>query len=404
MRSEPSRSSALSLLRQNTPFRLLWISRSISFLGDSLSLVALMLYVADTTGEALAVAMLLLVGDFAPALLGPITGTIADRFDLRRVMIGCEVVQAALIAAIALTLPALPLLLALVAVRAIAGQVFQPASRSAVPAIVDDRDLEAANSTLGFGTNGGEAVGPLLAAALFPLIDIRGVLLVDAATFLLSAVLLLGLPRLPKPAAEADRPSFLADAKEGLRYIASMPKVRAIAIGFAAVVAFNGVDDVALVFLATDSLGGGPSAVALLLAGVGVGLLLGYLLLAHGTARLSMTVLFLVGLAVSSAGNLLSGVAWAVVAAFVMQFVRGIGIAAIDVGANTLLQRSVPAEMLGRVFGNLYGAIGIAAALSYLLGSVLLDLTSPRLTLVLAGAGGLLATIATAVALRKTKS
>jgi len=57
--------------------------------------------------------------------------------------------------------------------------------------------------------------------------------------------------------------------------------------------------------------------------------------------------------------------------------------------------------MLGRVFGNLYGAIGVAAALSYLLGGLLLDLTSPRVTLVAAGAGGLLATLATAVVLRR---
>jgi len=167
------------------------------------------------------------------------------------------------------------------------------------------------------------------------------------------------------------------------------------------VVAFNGVDDVALVFLATDSLGGGQSAVALLLAAVGIGLLVGYLLLARGAGRLSMVAAFLVGLGVSSMGNLLSGVAWAVGAAFVLQAVRGVGIAAMDVGATTLLQRLVPPAMLGRVFGNLYGAIGVAAALSYLLGGLLLDLTSPRVTLVAAGAGGLLATLATAVVLRR---
>ena len=57
--------------------------------------------------------------------------------------------------------------------------------------------------------------------------------------------------------------------------------------------------------------------------------------------------------------------------------------------------------MLGRVFGNLYGAIGVAAGLSYVLGGLLLDLTSPRLTFVIAGMGGLLATLATALALRR---
>ena len=69
-----SRAGVLRLLRSNRPFRSLWCARGISFLGDSLSLVALMLYTANTTGQALAVALLLLVGDLAPSLLGPFTG------------------------------------------------------------------------------------------------------------------------------------------------------------------------------------------------------------------------------------------------------------------------------------------------------------------------------------------
>ncbi|HEV7828258.1 MAG TPA: hypothetical protein VGP04_05285 [Pseudonocardiaceae bacterium] len=85
---------SLALLRANRPLRLLWTARTVSFLGDSLSLVALMLYVADATGAALAVALLLLVGDFAPALLVPLTGTVSDRFALKRIMLGCEAAQA----------------------------------------------------------------------------------------------------------------------------------------------------------------------------------------------------------------------------------------------------------------------------------------------------------------------
>jgi MFS family permease len=85
---------SLALLRANRPLRLLWTARTVSFLDDSLSLVALMLYVGDATGAALAVALLLLVGDFAPALLVPLTGTVSDRFALKRIMLGCEAAQA----------------------------------------------------------------------------------------------------------------------------------------------------------------------------------------------------------------------------------------------------------------------------------------------------------------------
>jgi MFS family permease len=140
--------------------------------------------------------------------------------------------------------------------------------------------------------------------------------------------------------------------------------------------------------LATDTLGAGGSAVGLLPAGVGVGLLAGYALLARTRARVPMVALPLVGFAISSAGNLLTGLAGAVAAAFLVQAVRGLGIAGMDVAANTVLQRIVPPALLGRVFGSLYGAIGVAAALAYLLGGLLLDRTTPRITFIVAGAGG----------------
>jgi MFS family permease len=396
----PARSGAVGLLRTNRAFGALALARVVSLTGDSLSLVALMLYTANTAGEALAVALLLLAGDFAPSLLSPLAGALSDRFDLRRVMIASEFVQCGLILAIALTLPPLPVLLVLVALRAVAGQVFLPASRAAMPALVADADLPAANSLLGLGANGGDALGPLLAAALVGVLGVPGVLVVDAASFAVSALLLLALPAL-RPHATEHEP-LLRSARLGLRFIAARGPVRVIALGFCAVVACNGVDDVALVFLATDTFHAGDTAVALLLAAVGVGLLGGYALLAAVAGRVPMVVLLVAGFAVSGIGNLLTGLAWAVAAAFTVQTVRGIGIAAMDVATNTLLPRLVPAPMLGRVFANLYGAIGVAAALSYVGGSVLLDRTSAPVTLVVAGGLGTLATAVTAVALRRS--
>jgi MFS family permease len=88
-----------------------------------------------------------------------------------------------------------------------------------------------------------------------------------------------------------------------------------------------------------------------------------------------------------------------VATAFALQAVRGLGIAALDVAATTLVQRTAPPRLLGRVFGSLEGGIGVAAALAYLLGGLLLDRTNPRVAFVTAGAAGLLATAATALAL-----
>ena len=153
-------------------------------------------------------------------------------------------------------------------------------------------------------------------------------------------------------------------------------------VGFVGTVVFNGIDDVALVFLAFDVLGGSIAQAGLLFEAVGVGLVVGFLALSDARVRVPMMALL---------------VAWSggeqcwqpvhrpgrggVAVAFALQAVRGIGIAAVDAAVSTLLQRAVPPRMLGRVFGNLYGAVGLAAGLSYLLGGLALNATSARVVL-----------------------
>jgi MFS family permease len=392
------------LLRECPAFRRLWLSRFVSLIGDSLALVALILYVASHTDEGFAVAALLIAGDVAPPLLAPWTGALADRVDMRRLMIGCEVLQAVAILAIAVALRSLPLVFALVFTRSVLASTFMPASRSAVPRIVGDADLEAANATLGFGTFGFEAAGAALAAVLVPLIGTRGALLVDAGTFLLSVFLLVGLPALAPqhdPSATPNR-SWQRDAIDGVRALFVDPVVRTVVIGFGVFVVFIGMDDVLLVYLGRDELHSGSTGTALLYAGSGVGLFVGFLVVAR-LRRWAPPTLFVGGLALAAAGNLLTGLAWATYAAFATQVVRGLGVSAVDVGHSTLLQRAVPAERLGRTFANLYGVIGVAAGLSYLSGGVLLHVASSRVLLVIAGGGGLVAAAWTTLKLARAR-
>jgi Major Facilitator Superfamily len=287
-----------------------------------------------------------------------------------------------------------------VVIRGLAAQVFGAASRSAVPSLVAGDDLARANAAIGAGTYGLEALGPLVAAALIPVVEVCGVLFVDAATFAVSTVLLTRLPAV-RPGTSSSPVTFLAATAQGLRYIARTPAVRAIAAGFVAVVAFNGVDDVALLFLVKDNLAGSDAQVALVYAGVGIGLAVGYPLLARRTSGVSAVALLVLGFVINSAGNLLTGLAWAVWVALALQSVRGAGISALDVGVNTELQRVVPVGLLNRVFGTVYGAVGVAAGLSYVLGGLLLDRTTARTTFIVAGVGGLAATAVTAVVLRR---
>jgi MFS family permease len=389
----------IALLRGNPPFRRLWIARAISFTGDSLGLMALVLYVAEEIGTGASVALLLLVGDVAPTLLSPLTGALSDRLDRTRLMVVCELIQGAVVAIIALTSPPLAVLLALVALRSTVAGAFQPASRSAVPALVPNAELETANTALGLGTNGFDLLGPLLAAALLPFIGVRELLLVDAASFAVSALLLARLPSLPPARLESERGTLWGDAVAGLRFFRDHRALRVVGLGFFGVAAFSGVDDVALVFLAQESLDVGETGTSLLYAGAGIGLLLGFLALARLGVLVPAAVLTVAGFGISSAGNLFTGLAWALPVALAMQVVRGAGISLIDVGVNTLVQRLVPAGMQGRAFGNLYGAVGLAAGLSYVFGGLLLDAIGPRAILVIAGGGGVAVAMVTWLAL-----
>lgn len=393
------RPGVIPFLREHRAFGRLWAARAVSSLGDSAGLVALLLFAAQHEKSGLAVALVMIAGDFGPSLLSPLAGAAVDRamahpVTSRWLMPSCAAAQAAIVTAIALALPGLPVLLPLVAARATFGSVFQGASRSAVPSLVPENRLPQANAALGLGGNGLDVIGPLLAAALLPWLAIPGLLLFDAATFAVSAAFLITLPLATRAAAKDSgaRVPFLSSAKDGISFIRRHRYLRVITAGFCAVVLFNAVDDVALVYLAGDSLHAPAWGTSLLYAGAGTGLLLGFTALTRLPQRIPVVALLLAGYLISSLGNLLTGAAWAVTAAFAAQCVRGLGLSAMDTAHDTLIARTVPAPLLGRAFANVYGAVSLAAGLSYLLGGLLLDATSPRVTLIAAGAGGIAVT------------
>jgi MFS family permease len=146
---------------------------------------------------------------------------------------------------------------------------------------------------------------------------------------------------------------------------------------------------------ARQTLGATDALTSLLYAGSGLGLLVGFVLLARRGSWGAPAAVATMGLAWSSAGNLLTGLAPVLAVAFVMQVVRGGGLSLVDVGTTTLVQRSVPRDLRGRAFANLYGGVGLAAAVSYAAGGPLLDLLSPRGLLVIAG--GILTSAAVAL-------
>jgi MFS family permease len=387
-------------LRDSPPFRRLFVARTVSHIGDGVALLALVVYVQRTHGTGVAVGTLLLASSL-PRFLGPLAGVVADRVDQRRLMVACDIGQAALVTAIAWFVPPFPVLLTLVTAKAALETLFAPAGRSAVPALVRPEQLIRANAWIGTSLNIQVAVGPVLGGVLVALFGVRGALAVNAVSFALSAIVLLRLPPLRAP--HGGRGGFLAVGKEGLRYAWRTRTVRMLVIALFLGVAFAAVDNVALVFLVRETLGGGALAFGLVGGAYGVGMLAGSLGLSWKGTAAGASGLFVLGWVASGVGTIATGLAPLVVVAALGQAVAGIGNGVENVATDTLIQREVPREMLGRVFGLVATAPHAGSTLAYALGGFLMDLTSARTVFLIGGIGVLLVLLPVVLVIRRER-
>lgn len=368
-------------------FRAFWGARAVSLFGDRIAAVALVLAVYQREGSGVAVGLLLLA-EVAPQFFGPLAGAVADRADHRRLMIGCDLGRCLIFGAIALAFPPFPALLALILAAGILSTLFSPAGRSTVPALVGPAELASANALLGSALNVSIAVGPAIGGIAVAAFGARVALALDALSFLLSALLVTRLPRGVRATGggSAER-RLLGEARAGLAYLVRHPTARAVALGLFLVVVFGGVDNVALVFLARDTLRTGDAGYGLLAAAYGVGMVLAPLAVFHPRLRAAPAALKLAGVGLFGAGTALTGLAPTVGVALACQALGGVGNGLENVADDTLIGQTVPAEMLGRVFGITYSGVAIASGLAYAVGGPLLALLSPRAIFVAAGVG-----------------
>jgi len=394
---------ALALLRDRPRFRALWAALALSYTGSGAALTALILYVQQTRGTGTAVAALL-IAETVPRLLGPLAGSLADRVDLRQLMIGADLGQAALFAALAF-LPPFAAILALAALTSTLQTAYGPARTVAVPALVEDSELLQANSLTGVAANLFVGIGPLVGGALFAIGGAAAVMALNTATFLLSALLTRRIPALPpeqrEQAGEAREP-FFASARTGLRYALANPVTRTITLTILFMFAFLSIDNVALVFLVRDTLGGGAVAYGLISAAFGAGMLVSSLGIMRGS-DFGAPRLYLLGVGLSSLGALLTGFAPTLLLAAAIQLVCGGGNGIEIVAGDTAFQQGVPRHLLGRVYGLTSTAVGIGTGIAMVLGGFLVDATSPRIAFLVAGVGGLLVTAIAAPTLLRAR-
>ena len=299
------------------------------------------------------------VGVLLPALLG---GVVADRIPQKLILLvvaGVEVAGMALVATLSLTdRTALWHLAAVSFVSGMGFAFYYPAYSAWLPALVPQSDLLAVNGFEGMvRPTVGQAIGPAVAGVVVGAVSPGAALAVAASSSLLGLLALTTVPPTPVRrdfAAEGERKhpvvSALADMREGFGYMVRTPWLLATLL-FASLMllVMMGPLEVLIPYLIKDRLGGGPRDHAWVLAAFGIGGAAGSLAMA--SFRLPRRYLTLMNLmwGVGCLPFLVIGFATAVWQIVASAFVLGAMFSAPMVIWGTLLQRRVPAHMLGRV-------------------------------------------------------
>lgn len=376
---------------RNQALRRIELAWAGSIIGTWAYGIAVVVY-AYEQGGATAVGVVGLVRWIAAAIASPFAALLGDRYDRRLVMVGSDLVRAALIGLAALAVYAgapAAFVYAIAGLVGVAATAFRPAEAALIPSLArTPEELTAANvaaSTIeSVGIFGGPALGGLLLAASGPGL----VFLVTAGTVLWSAFLVMGIR--PVAAAEEreglEAVSIVDELLAGFRTIVRERRLRLLVALFSAQTFVDGMLNVLIVVIALKLLDTGNAGVGFLNSAVGVGGLLGALAAAALVGRGRQAADFGVGI-------FIWGIPIALVAvwpnqAFVLVLlaVVGIGNTIVDVSGMTLLQRSAPDDVLARVFGVLESLLLLTIGLGALVAPILLNWLGTRGALIVAGA------------------
>ena len=392
-----------ALLRRRD-FGLLWAGGLISETGDWFLLVGLPVWVLQLTGSSLVTATVFLVGLLPGLVVGPLAGVLVDRWDRRRTLVAVSLAQAAFL---------LPLLAVdgrnrlwivylVMAVEAALAQLNDPARNALVPSLVAKADLVGANALIGLNGNLARLVGSPLGGILVEVAGLPGLVIGDAASFLLGAALIAlvrsdaggsragGSPegepdrqadRAPEvvhsPGPDPRRAGVVREWVDGLRVTLGDRGLRwgLVVNGLAGVA--QGIFTVLFVLFVTRVLGGDGADVGLLRGVQAIGGLLGGVLVVGLASRLEAGRLLGVSLLVFAAidlaiwnGPVLTTADWLYLGLFVAAGIPGVGVLT---GLTSLVQERTAEAYLGRVFATYLGSFNGLMALGMLLAGLLGD-------------------------------
>ncbi|PIE24621.1 MAG: hypothetical protein CSA62_01975 [Planctomycetota bacterium] len=390
--TEPS--GIWAIIRDNPQWRKLFLARTTSLLGDWLNALAIVYLLGEGSSSAIAIAIVFVLKQVPIFLLGPAAGVFADRYDRKKIMVGCNLLAAALVLGFLLyefTESSL-LLYVLVALQLSVTTFFEPARQSVFPSVVPKRDLVVANVISSASWSIMFTFGSFAGGVLLALLGWQAAIVIDAITYLISASILWTVKLPPREATVAEespeagseprglkRLLGIDDMISGLRYILSTREVFSVIL-----VKFGwgtmGVVTLLLTLLGRSEpyqLGGRPElGISFLWGCRGLGTLFGPFL-AQGWAgsaperlKQTLTISYFAAPLCYFAIYFFYG-HWLITGLLV--FAAHLAGSTIWVISTVLLQQVVPETYRGRCFAAELGLVMFSSALSQILYAILMD-------------------------------
>ena len=366
----------------NSVFLKLWAAQSISFLGSQFTTLALpLLAVIGIHASVAQMGFLRAVGMAPVLLLGVFVGAIIDRLPQRPVLIIADIGRAMLLVSIplaeargVLTMIQLYLVAFLVGVLTI---FFDVTHMSLLPALIPRERLVEGNSKLEVSRSIALIAGPGLAGLLVQFLTVALALIVDALSFLGSALFLLRLPTPQIPPRTATRTTFLVEVREGFTFVWHQPLLRAMALSLCAFNFFSGIIGAVYVLYVIRELQLTPALLGLIYTVGSIGFPLGAAFAARTANRFGIGPTIVWGAALLDAAFLLipaaQGSSWTIIILLsVAQLLAMLAGPLTAINQLSLRQAITPEHLRGRVNGTMrvisMGAAPVGALLAGVLG------------------------------------
>ena len=382
----------LRVLRHHN-FRNLWLAQSTNALGDGVVTVALALFVTDLTDNPTEVGIVLgaqLVPMLAFLLIG---GVWADRLPRARVMLTADVARAALHGLLAVLIFTETVeIWHLVVIEACFGTSAAfaiPAYFGLVPRTVPDEELQEAQALSSFTFNFAELTGPAIATALVLGLGAGWAFLLDAATFVVSALLLARVRTSDTPPAPSERRTLLSELGEGFREVRSRPWMWVTVVVFAVAVPLGYAPVYVLGPTLAEETYDSAAVFGVVTAAYGAGALIGAVIGFRWRPRRPMLAAFAV-ISVWPVMIVAFALGAPVAVVVPLAIATGMGFALFDVFWDTTMAEQIPPDRLSRASAWEWMGSLLLLPVGYLAAGPLADATSIETVLV----GGALLTAA----------